>query len=460
MRGRNTPSPELEATAAWIADEFSRLGLRGGGDGGGFLQRYPLEEVRLDVASSVVRANSGEELRFGTDVAPLFGAPPDGETTAGVLLVSGSTEAEGALPEGLVAGRHAVLILDRERRGLDRSLFGIVSALRSAHAASVSVTDWSDDAGWASGSARALRPAVRRPSGAERAGPLLLRIRGEALARLLASHGVSVDALAARAGEGVRAEPVEGLTLTLRTHVTSRPASAPNVVGILEGRDPRLRDEYVVFSGHMDHVGVGSPDASGDSIYNGADDDASGTVTVIEVARAMAALDPRPRRSLIFLTVSGEEKGLWGSRYFVEHPPVPLERIVADLNADMVGRNWSDTIVAIGKEHSDLGATLARVDAAHPELHMAAIDDRWPRENFYRRSDHFNFARRGVPILFFFNGTHEDYHRPSDEPDKIDAEKASRIAKLIFYLGVDIANAEQRPQWNPESYRSIVIPRR
>ncbi|HSJ76427.1 MAG TPA: M28 family peptidase, partial [Gemmatimonadales bacterium] len=127
-----------------------------------------------------------------------------------------------------------------------------------------------------------------------------------------------------------------------------------------------------------------------------------------------------------------------------------------DINIDMIGRNWRDTIVAIGKEHSNLGATLERVNRAHPELGMTAIDDRWPAERFYFRSDHYNFARRGVPILFFFNGVHEDYHEVSDSPDKIDSEKESRILKLLFYLGQDIANAPQRPEWNPESYKEIV----
>jgi len=156
------------------------------------------------------------------------------------------------------------------------------------------------------------------------------------------------------------------------------------------------------------------------------------------------------------LTVSGEEKGLWGSAYFADHPPVPIGDIVADLNTDMVGRNWKDTIAVIGKEHSDLGATLNRVGVAHPELRMQLIDDIWPQENFYFRSDHYNFARKGVPILFFFNGTHPDYHRPSDSPDKIDAEKESRIVKLVFYLGLDVANAAERPKWNPDSYARIV----
>ena len=115
-----------------------------------------------------------------------------------------------------------------------------------------------------------------------------------------------------------------------------------------------------------------------------------------------------------------------------------------------------DTIVAIGKEQSDLGETLARVNAAHPELNLTAIDDIWPEQNFYQRSDHFNFARRGVPILFFFCGTTEDYHRPSDEISKVDALKATNTAKLLFYLGLEVADNPQRPQWNPESYAEIV----
>jgi Zn-dependent M28 family amino/carboxypeptidase len=231
---------------------------------------------------------------------------------------------------------------------------------------------------------------------------------------------------------------------------------APNVVGILEGSDPALRDQYVVFSAHMDHVGTGPADAQGDTIYNGADDNASGTSSVIEIAEAAAALSVRPRRSMMFVLVSGEEKGLWGSGYFAEHPPVPLDRLVADLNIDMVGRNWPDTIVVIGREHSNMGATLSRVSAAHGELGMTAIDDLWPNEQFFFRSDHYNFARNGVPALFFFNGVHRDYHAPGDSPDKINAEKASRIARLVFYLGMEIANADERPVWNPESYRRIV----
>jgi Zn-dependent M28 family amino/carboxypeptidase len=230
--------------------------------------------------------------------------------------------------------------------------------------------------------------------------------------------------------------------------------SAPNTVGILEGSDPALKREYLVFSAHMDHIGItpGQPD----SVNNGADDDASGTTGVMELAEAFSRPGARPKRSIIFLTVSGEEKGLWGSQYFSEHPAVPIGRIVADLNMDMIGRNWKDTIVAIGKEHSDLGATLERVNRAHPELGMTAIDDPWPEERFYFRSDHYNFARKGVPILFFFNGVHSDYHQVTDSPDKIESEKEARILRLIYYLGREVGDAPERPKWNPASYHEIV----
>src|SRR5688572_9661287 len=231
------------------------------------------------------------------------------------------------------------------------------------------------------------------------------------------------------------------------------PSSAPNSVGILIGTDPVLRDEFIVVSAHMDHVGTNGAYVK-DSIWNGADDDASGTAGVLALAEAFAQAPPR--RSMIFLTVSGEEHGLWGSKWFVRNSPVPVGKIVANLNLDMIGRNWKDSIVVIGLEHSDLGGTVLKMSAAHPELGITPMRDPWPQENFFGRSDHYNFASRGVPALFFFNGVHADYHQPSDSPDKIDAEKEARVVKLIYFVASAVANATARPQWNPESYRKIV----
>jgi len=159
---------------------------------------------------------------------------------------------------------------------------------------------------------------------------------------------------------------------------------------------------------------------------------------------------------MIFLLVSGEEKGLLGSGYFAANPPVPLGDVVADFNTDMIGRNWNDTVVVIGKEHSELGEIMNRVGAEHPELDMAPIDDRWPGESFYTRSDHFNFARRGVPVLFFFTGVHDDYHQATDEIRKIAGGKSARIAKLVFFLANEVANMENPPLWYDDSYDQFV----
>jgi hypothetical protein len=465
MQGRGTPSTGLDMTAEWIASEFRRLGLRGGAEGGGFVQRYPLETRELDTDRSAFAAGAAR-LAFGADLLPLFGSVEEGVAAGEIALVSGSGGL-GRAARRSVRGRHAVLVRAAGTNEMDRATYRLAGELRSAGALSVLVTSDADEEAWNADAARALRPSVTKGWGADGARDSgrsadfrpMLQIRTASLERALAGRGVDIRALVARAREGIKVLAVTDLPVTLIQRARKGSATAPNVIGILDGSDPDLRNEYVVYSGHMDHVGVGAPDESGDSIYNGADDDASGTAAVIEVAEALASLDAAPRRSMLFVVVSGEEQGLWGSEWFSENPTLPLSAMVANLNADMVGRNWPDTIVAIGKEHSDLGATLERVNAAHPEVGMTAIDDLWPEERFYFRSDHFNFARKGVPILFFFNGTHEDYHRPSDEPDRIDGEKAARIAQLLYWLGIEIANAPERPKWNPESYARIVSER-
>jgi Zn-dependent M28 family amino/carboxypeptidase len=260
-----------------------------------------------------------------------------------------------------------------------------------------------------------------------------------------------------RASPAMVVQPSEWMAAVIARMGRPREVGAPNVAGILEGSDPTLRREYIVISAHMDHVGsrCGGVSAA-DAICNGADDDASGTAGVVELAEALSQPGARPRRSVIFLTVSAEERGLWGSRIFAASPPVDIKSIVANLNMDMIGRNWPDTIVAIGKSHSDLGLTVDEVAAAHPELGMNVVDDLWPAENLYRRSDHFNFARRGVPVLFFTSGLHEDYHAVTDSPEKIDAEKESRILRLVFHLTQEIGNRTARPKWKKESYDAVV----
>jgi hypothetical protein len=233
-----------------------------------------------------------------------------------------------------------------------------------------------------------------------------------------------------------------------------RGVTAPNVAAVIRGSDPALRDEYVVLTAHLDHVGVGRP-INGDSVYNGADDNASGTAALLEIAEAMAASATRPARSVMFLHVSGEELGLLGSRWFSDNPTVPIGQIVANLNADMIGRNAPDSIVVIGKDYSTLGRTVNEVAARHPELGLTVSDDIWPQERFFFRSDQFNFARKEIPVLFFFSGVHEDYHRPSDTVDRLDVDKAARVARIIHYTTLAIANDPNRPQWDPRGLAEV-----
>jgi Zn-dependent M28 family amino/carboxypeptidase len=215
----------------------------------------------------------------------------------------------------------------------------------------------------------------------------------------------------------------------------------------------------------MDHVGVtanGRCTAAGaDSICNGADDDGSGTIGVVELARAFAALTPRPRRSIAFVTVSGEERGLWGSEWYVAHPVQPLAQHVADLNLDMISRNWRDStnrrdsIAVLGKEMSTLGEVANRVTQQHPELGMKLVDD--PEHNrYFMQSDHYSFATHGVPVLFFFSQTHPDLHRPTDDVSRTDADKAARVLKMVFYVALEVANATERPVWDATARQRIV----
>lgn len=460
MRGRATPSPELDKMADYVAAEFQRFGLTPGGDSGGYVQRYPLE-IQESVAESAAVWTSGSAVvrwSLGQDMKFIQGQPVADRVAEGAILVTGTPQSGGRLDSAMVAGKIAVV-------PIGASGFAAATALLQLHPAAMVIALDLPDSAWAQFTSQGAGRAVRNPNeGGGLVVPPILAIRGAGAQAWLARAGVSLDSARAGSTGPLAARPIAGLTfhVELPRRLLQR-TSAPNVVGVLEGTDPVLKHQYVVFSGHMDHIGT-PPDGEGceargaDSICNGADDDGTGSVAVLELAEAFASAPVRPRRSLIFLTVSGEERGLWGSAYFANHPPVPIDSIVADLNSDMVGRSDTlrDSMVVIGREHSDLGTTLDRVAAAHPELRMTPVGDRWPQENLYFRSDHYNFALKGIPILFFTSGLHPDYHQVSDTPDRIDTDKEARFVRLEYYLGETVANAARKPAWNPESYRKIV----
>jgi len=231
---------------------------------------------------------------------------------------------------------------------------------------------------------------------------------------------------------------------------TAGAPTGPNVAALLRGSGP-LANEYVMMVAHMDHVGVGRP-VGGDSIRNGADDNASGTAGVLAVAEAFAA-DRSPRRSLLFLLVSGEERGLLGSRWYASHPTVPLERVVGLINLDMISRNSPDTVYLNGWGKSSIATLVRRLAASRSELGLNVAPDLEDRPVTPADSDHWPFQRRGIPYVFFYTGAHPDYHNVGDEPARVDAEKASRIARLAWYTMQALATDPQRPAWEDEARR-------
>ncbi len=224
-----------------------------------------------------------------------------------------------------------------------------------------------------------------------------------------------------------------------------------NVVGFIEGIDPVLKDEYVIVTAHYDHLGK-----SGEVTYNGADDNASGTSGVIAIAQAFAqakAAGVGPRRSVVCMLVSGEEKGLLGSRFYVEFPLFPLKNTVANINIDMIGRIDSrhadnpNYVYVIGSNRlsTELHEINEFANAVYTQLELDyKYNDPKDPNRFYERSDHYNFAERGIPAIFYFNGTHADYHRPSDTSEKIHCEAAAKRAQLAFYTAWDLANRPSR----------------
>lgn len=266
----------------------------------------------------------------------------------------------------------------------------------------------------------------------------------------MAEKIMGADWAAAQAGTApVKSYPAEiKFAFTKKVNVLE----STNVLGVVEGSDKK--EEYVFVTAHYDHIGK-----ENGVVNAGADDDGSGTVAILEMAQAFAEAKKAgkgPRRSVVFMAVSGEEKGLWGSAYYSNHPIFPLENTVADLNIDMIGRvgfeyqkskDSGNYIYVIGDDK--LSSDLRPVsEAANKQFVKMKLDYKYndPKDpnRFYYRSDHYNFAVKGVPVIFYFNGVHQDYHRPGDTPDKINYELTEKRARLVFYTAWEMANREER----------------
>ncbi len=245
---------------------------------------------------------------------------------------------------------------------------------------------------------------------------------------------------------------VKNKKIKLKTGSITSPVEAKNVIGIVEGSDPVLKDEYVVFVAHYDHLGIGK---DGD-VYNGADDNGSGSVAILEVAEAFASLDIKPKRSIVFLWVTCEEIGHFGSTYYCDNPIYPLEKTVAAINLDMVGRVYESPRDDVYKDSpkkvkdfdglytlsNDVWPRLAEINADKCKELGLIPDTTLPKERFLRASDHYHFHKNGVPILNYATGYHADYHKVGDEIEKINFDKIKRVADLCFLLGYEVANLD------------------
>jgi Zn-dependent M28 family amino/carboxypeptidase len=237
----------------------------------------------------------------------------------------------------------------------------------------------------------------------------------------------------------------EGTAMRLEADITTTIEHSRNVIGKISGSDPRLAEEVILLSAHLDHLGIG-PEINGDGIYNGADDDASGVTAVLEMARALARY-PKPRRTVQFALFGSEEEGLLGASYYREHPTVPLEKVVANLEFEMLSRADAavaeDEVWLTGWERSDLGPELARHGA-----HL--VGDPHLREGFFQRSDNYALALRGVVAHTVSSfGVHSDYHQPSDDLSKVDWNHMFQAIESLVEPVRWLVNSEFRPQWLP-----------
>ncbi len=463
LGGRETGTVHSLVTAQYVASVFRSIGLKPAGEDGTFFQQYPMSANRLLEESTTLTLSGAQSdsVAFSHfDDFIVSGYENTGFDVSGEVVFAdyGIVNETAGVDDyaGLdVTGRFVLAFSGRpsgrnDLRGSSQTRAKKAAAIARGAIGLLLMTDPADE------SSRNLYEQLvyqaRHPtmSLANReqlpAYPVVMLQAGPAAA-ILGAAGLGLDAeRAARAAALVPGRALTGVSLSLKAAVETQLTHADNIVGVLPGTDPALAGEYVILSAHNDHIGI----ARDGRINNGADDNASGTTTLLAAAEVLAA-GPPLRRSLLFLSVSGEEKGLWGSAWWCGHPTVPLDQCVGDINIDMVGRNDPDAVGATpSPKHPDFNTMVQRAVALGPEAGMhvtwtapSAGDDLV--DNYYQRSDHYNFALSGIPVVFFFSGLHEDYHRTTDTVEKINRDKLYRMVALVNLLVADTANASARP---------------
>jgi Peptidase family M28 len=448
MEGRNTPSPGLEKAATYIENHFRSLGLLPGNKNS-YRLYYPLYKDSVtgtgltvnDVAFELNKdfqpqpGNFSGEMRFSETVFAGYGISDKNRDDYKDLKVAGKLVM-------ILDGTPADYKASQQGFRSPASTYGKIStALNKGAAALMIVYDnfpresFDNTSNWNRNSFKATQ------------NPFTFYVSASVASKITGTDGNIFDKMK---DDPVASKPYSA-EISLSFSKTTVTTQVSNVMGLLEGTDKK--DEYVFMTAHYDHVGK----RNDSTIYYGADDDGSGTTGILELAEAFAkakAEGKGPRRSIVFMTVSGEEKGLWGSEYYTNNPVYPLDKTTVDLNIDMIGRTGNEYlkdkdstnyvyIIGDDKLSSELFPLTEQANNTYTKLKLdRKYNDPNDPNRFYYRSDHYNFAEKGVPIIFYFDGVHADYHRPTDTPDKINYSMMARRAQLVFFTAWEMANRD------------------
>ena len=491
LEGRRTGTHGYELAAQWMAARFKELGLEPAGDKGGYFQSVPFRASHVSAAKTtmnwtingkqaalgfakdfLVTADparpetsvdapvvfvgygiTSPELRYddyqgidakGKIVALIYGAPPSFESSMRAHYSSGLTKRANAVAHGAVG----YVTLD------DPSLEHMYSFQHRVNDMASPDLYWLD----AQGHPNDQFPAL---------GAIAL-LSVATTEKLLEACGHKPGEIFAAAKAGTLKGFETPARFQIRVATDSEDINSPNIVAKLPGSDPTLAHEYVAFTAHLDHMGVGVP-VNGDKVYHGTLDNASGSAALLEIAKAMAALHPRPRRSILFVSVTGEEEGLLGADYFAHRPTVPKSAIVADVNMDEDIMLWPlEDIVAYGAEHSSLGRIA---NQAGERLGLSISPDQQPEQVIFIRSDQYAFVKQGIPAMLTTAGDKSTnpaidphkieqawkakiYHSPQDNMNQpgLDFEAGAKFARFNFLCGYLIAQQSARPTWNPKDF--------
>lgn len=418
MRGRGSATEDELLAATYVASQLRAYGIAPAGDDG-YIQRAVLQQATLTAPPQLTFAKPADAAEkvtwtYGKEFVAL---------SLSQVNFSGPLRVLDAAEDDSQAAGCVVLLKESDRRKVaDRT-----DALASAGAIAVI-------------SIATPERADRFPERSKRLPSLLAQIEGRAPGMESNLSRLEVTPGAAKTLEALPANTI----LKFESPATSETKYTWNAVGMLRGRDAKLRSSAVLLSAHLDHLGIGRP-VNGDRIYNGADDDASGTTAVLELARILGA-GPRPRRTVIFALFGSEETGGQGSTYFREHPPIPLQDIAVNLEFEMLGRADpavpSDTVWLTGWDRSNLGPTLAAHGAN-------LVGDPHPEQNFFARSDNYVLAKKGVVAQTVSSyGLHADYHRPSDDLSHIDFNHMDAAIGSLLRPVSWLVNSPFTPKWN------------